>query len=77
MTDTGCDGVDILQDRRVLDTDDISTHSAVDEVIAEELFAEDLGLPHIEAPYGEVGYTILGDLLSMTRASDDGDLSGA
>ena len=77
MTDTGCDGVDIFQDRRVFDTDDISAHGAMDEVIAEELFAEDLGLPHIEASHGEVRDTILGDLFSMTRTGDDGYLSRA
>lgn len=77
MTDTRCDGIDILQDGRVLDADDIPAHGTVDEVIAEELLAEDFCLPHIEASYGEVRDTILSDLLGMARASDDGDLSWA
>ena len=76
VADTSSDSIDILQHRCVLDTDDVTADSAVDVVVAEDLFAQHLGLSHIKAADRQVGHTVLGDLLSVTRARDDPDLTG-
>ena len=75
MTDTSGDSIDILQHRCVLDTDDVTADSAVDVVVAEDLFAQHLGLSHIEAADRQVGHAVLGDLFGVTRACDNPDLT--
>ena len=77
MTDTSCNSIDILQHRSVLNTDDITADGAVHVVIAEELFAQHLGLGHIEAPDRQVGHTVFGDFLGVARPCDDPYLSWA
>ena len=76
MADPRGYGVDVLEHCGVLDADDVAADGAVDVLVTKELLAQHLGLAEVEAAHREVGHPILGDLLSVAGASDDGDLPG-
>ena len=71
-TDTSCDGIDILQNRRILDAHHIGRGLGLD-VFARKDIAEGLGFFAISTTYGEVAQTLQSNLLGMrwtTNASE-------
>ena len=66
---TGSNGIDILQYRRIFNTDDVAAGLGLDKLAIEHV-AESLSLVAIGAAYSEVGETFERNFLSMRRSTD-------
>ena len=73
VADAGGDGVNVLQDRGILDADDVATGLCLDVVTGKHL-RKSGSLLLVSTTDGQVSEAVQGDLLGMTRSAKHGEV---
>ena len=73
-TDTCCDGVYVLQNRRVFDADDIARSLGLDEFTRQTIVGEGTRLFGIATAHGEIAQSLQCHLLGMKSTADSGSV---